>query len=168
MYHFFSSIFPCDTIPGKTWTTAQGEQTKVKTSKSSLGNQRVLIGLLTGVWVRCSSRNKKMTHTAASLKAHPSLSDSSQKMGTWSSLPSLQATHMLLLGFILVGLSLPQLPLLFILSVWRVRSGTLATSWGSWAVCFLSLQRVSFRLPWVFRAYWVWASQKVAVHECAR
>jgi hypothetical protein len=69
-----------------------------------------------------------MTHTAASLKAHPSLSDSSQKMGTWSSLPSLQATHVLLLGFILVGLSLPQLPLLFILSVWRVRSGTLATS----------------------------------------
>ena len=55
--------------------------------KSKLVNQCVLLAFLTGVKMRDYLQNNDIT------KAHPSMGDSSQKLGAWSTLRSLQAAQ---------------------------------------------------------------------------
>lgn len=68
-------------------------QTKVWISPKSLcENHWVLLGLLIGLWVRGCLQEQKCLKYSCITKTHPSTSDSSQKLGIWSTLYTLQAT----------------------------------------------------------------------------
>jgi hypothetical protein len=65
------------------------QQIKVQIApKSNLVNQWVLLGLLTGIRIGDYFLEQKQLKDSCITKAHPSMGDSSQKLGTWAYCPA--------------------------------------------------------------------------------
>lgn len=80
---FFSGemLYTCPFTPDRETTTDQNTDT----TEVQLGEP------ITGIWVK--GYLKKQKWLSCITKAHPSIGDTSQKLGTWSSLHSLQSAY---------------------------------------------------------------------------